>query len=71
VRVASFSNPANAERALERLRAAGYGPVAERGGGYLRIYIRGLPASRAEETRARLAELGFPGVMLSFYERAD
>jgi rare lipoprotein A len=68
IRVASFSKRDNAVRALERLRADGFRPEEETSGGYTRISLRALPAAKAEDIRKRLAELGFPRVMMSFYE---
>jgi len=70
IQVASFSRPDNLKRALERLEAAGFRPEEERAGAFTRVVIRGLPAEEAEAARTRLAGMGFPGVLLSFYERA-
>ncbi len=70
IQVASFSRPDNLKRAIGRLEAAGFRPEEERAGAYTRVVIRGLPAEEAEAARTRLAGMGFPGVLLSFYERA-
>jgi rare lipoprotein A len=71
IQVASFSKEENARKALERLRAAGFQPEEERAGQYIRVRVRDIPAEEAEAARKRLADMGFPGVMLSFREALE
>jgi len=71
IQVASFSKEENARKALERLKAAGFEPDEERSGQFIRVRIRDIPAEDAEAARKRLADMGFPGVMLSYREAQE
>jgi cell division septation protein DedD len=64
VQVASYRDLANARRAAEGLRAAGYSPDIQSSGGYHRVLIRALSAEGLERERERLSSLGFPGVII-------
>jgi rare lipoprotein A len=71
IQVASFSKEENARKALDRLKAAGFEPEEERAGQYIRVRIRDIPGEDAEAARKRLADMGFPGVMLSYREALE
>jgi rare lipoprotein A len=65
LQVASFSNPTNALRVKNRLTEAGLSPSIEKTeAGIHRVVLEHIPAEKIEETKARLAELGFPPPIL-------
>ncbi|GAB4223021.1 MAG: hypothetical protein Kow009_14850 [Spirochaetales bacterium] len=65
LQVASFSNPANALRLKTRLTEAGLSPSIEKTEtGLHRVVLEHLPTDTLDQTKNRLAELGFPSPIL-------
>ncbi len=64
IQVASYRDAGNAERTAERLRLSGMNPSLETEGGYTRVVLAGVPPSEKDTLLRRLAELGYPGVLV-------
>ncbi len=64
IQVASYRDPSNAGRTADRLRLSGMKPSLEREGGYTRVVLADVPASEKDTLLRRLADLGYPGVLV-------
>lgn len=64
IQVASYRDTGNALRTAERLRLSGMNPSLETGGGYTRVVLAGVRPSEKDGLLKRLAELGYPGVLV-------
>jgi rare lipoprotein A len=70
IRVASFRNKENADRLTLELTRSGFSPSLESADGYYRVFIRNLPESALNETKTRLTNMGFPGIIVTRYSRS-
>lgn len=68
IQVASFTSSDNANRKLARLRRNGLRADIEPAGSLYRVVIAGVHAVDVEETVARLAQLGYPDVLVRVEE---
>ena len=64
IQVASYKDEGNAARALNRLKLSGFSPSLEKGGGYTRVVISGVSVQEKDVVVRRLADLGYPGVLV-------
>ncbi len=66
VQVASYSSQANAAATLERLGMSGIDAAIEVAGPWKRVVLTGVPESEIDALTARLAALGYRGILVSF-----
>lgn len=64
IQVASYRDAANAGRTAERLRLSGMNPSLETEDAYTRVVLTGIAPSERDALVRRLAELGYPGVLV-------
>lgn len=64
IQVASYRNAGNAGRAAERLRLSGLNPSLETEGAFTRVVLAGIRPVEKDALVKRLADLGFPGVLV-------
>jgi rare lipoprotein A len=64
IQVASYRDAGNAGRAAERLRLSGMNPALETEGAYTRVVLTGIAPSERDALVRRLADLGYPGVLV-------
>ncbi|HOX13255.1 MAG TPA: SPOR domain-containing protein, partial [Spirochaetales bacterium] len=64
IQVASYRDAANAGRTAERLRLSGMNPSLETEGAYTRVVLTGISPSERDALVRRLADLGYPGVLV-------
>jgi rare lipoprotein A len=63
IQVASFGNRGNLERALRRLKDAGFSPEEEQAGSVVRLIIPRVREEDLEGERKKLAAAGFPNTL--------
>ena len=64
IQVASYRDAANAGRTAERLRLSGMNPALETEGAFTRVVLSGILPGEQEALVKRLADLGYPGVLV-------
>jgi rare lipoprotein A len=68
IQVASYRDAKNAESTLQRLRLSGLPEASiEVAGAYQRVVFAELPASRAESVAAKLRDLGYLNLLITWY----
>lgn len=64
IQVASYRDAVNAGRTAERLRLSGMNPSLETEGAFTRVVLAGILPGEKDALVKRLAELGYPGVLV-------
>ncbi|HUX38795.1 MAG TPA: septal ring lytic transglycosylase RlpA family protein [Rectinemataceae bacterium] len=66
IQIASYSSQANAAATLERLRLSGISASIELAGPWKRVVLSGVLESEIDALTARLAALGYRGILVSY-----